>query len=107
MIEFFIIIREEAETDLISIFDYYEFQMEGLGDRFITSFENSLQKLKNNPFHTFKISDNIRRAVTKKFPYSVYYMVIENTIVIFSVLHQYRKPEKILKRLNRTFTFSL
>lgn len=42
MIEFFIIIKEEAEADLISIFDYYEFQMEGLGDRFITSFENSL-----------------------------------------------------------------
>ncbi len=92
MIEFSIIIKEEAEADLISIFDYYEAQKDSLGVHFLDRFENSLQKLKNNPFHTFKITKDIRRVVTETLPYSVYYTVVENIIVIFGVLNQYRKP---------------
>lgn len=99
MTEFSITIKEEAEVDLISIHDYYEVQRHGLGEQFLYSFENSLQKLKNNPFHTLKINNDIRRIVTKTFPYNIYYIVEGNIIVIFGVLHQSRKPDKILKRL--------
>lgn len=105
MIEFSIIIKEDAEDDLIAIFDYYEAKRNGLGVRFAESFENSLQKLKKNPFHTFKITYDIRRAVTERFPYSVYYTIVENFIVIFAVLHQSPKSDKILKRLNRSVNF--
>ncbi len=87
MIEFSITIKEEAEVDLISIQDYYEIQRDGLEEQFVDSFENGLQKLKKNPFHTFKINNDIRRMVIKTFPYNVYYIVVENIIVIFGVLH--------------------
>jgi plasmid stabilization system protein ParE len=52
VVEFFITIKEDAEEDLIEIFNYYEAQGNDLGAKFLESHENCLKKLKANPFHT-------------------------------------------------------
>ncbi|HEX8459815.1 MAG TPA: type II toxin-antitoxin system RelE/ParE family toxin [Segetibacter sp.] len=97
--EYSIIINPEAELDLAEIFDYYQRQREGLGLHFVDKFEQCLQKLLQNPFHTLNVGNNIRRIVTPIFPYNIYYIVLEHEIVIYGVLHQARKPDRIFKRL--------
>lgn len=87
MTSFSIIIKHEAEEDLQEIFEYYEGKKEGLGERFINSFDDSLNKLEGNPFSTVNVSSNIRSIVTKIFPYSIYFIVFENSVIIFAVLH--------------------
>jgi plasmid stabilization system protein ParE len=86
-VDFSIIFKDEAETDIAEIINYYQRQSEGLGLRFLDDVERCLQKLIKNPYHTFNLANNIRRIVTQSFPYNIYYMVLENEIIIFAVLH--------------------
>lgn len=38
------------------------------------------------------ITNNIRRCLLHRFPFSIFYSVVENKVVILSIAHQHRKP---------------
>ncbi len=59
----------------------------------------TIVRMKANPYHAFNVTDIIRRAIIKKFPYIVYYSVEKDHIVVFAVLHQSKDPQILQKRL--------
>jgi len=94
-----LLIRPEAEADLTDAYHWYENQNEGLGAEFLRSVEMSLVSLRKNPGAYQKIHENIRRALVRRFPYGIFYLVVHTTVIVLAVLHARRDP-KLLKIRN-------
>lgn len=94
-------ILEDAESDLDESFIWYEIQRIGLGNLFFKSVNQSINTILKNPRAFQKAHKNIRKILTKKFPYCIYYYIDENknTIKIIAIIHSRRSP-KVWK--NRT-----
>ncbi len=58
-----IIVRPEAEADLLATYWWYEERSEGLGREFLRSVEASLYSIQRNPKTYQKIHKNIRRVL--------------------------------------------
>lgn len=94
-----IIFKSAAEEDLEGIFHWYEENREGLGYEFLLSLDECVKTIQSNPFFSFNINDNVRRATLSRFPYSVYYTIENETVYIHLIMHQFRDPEKWQKRI--------
>ena len=83
---------ELAQQELEDARDYYNLQQENLGERFKEHIKESIDNIQEFPLLYPKINDVLYRVVVHKFPYSIFYIVDENRIVIISIAHQNRKP---------------
>ena len=72
--------------------EYYNLQKENLG----IDFKRDVYKVFNNILLHPKlypiIKGDIRRCLLHRFPYSIFYVMRNQTIVVLSVAHQHRKP---------------
>ena len=86
-------IRKEAEADIAEAYQYYESCRENLGSEFILCIEESISRIENNPRQYKTIYKNVHRALVRKFPYGIYYVLINEQIVILGVLHARKNPK--------------
>ena len=93
-----LIIRPEAEEDIAETYEWYESKEKGLGDDYITEVENLLNRIQENPKLFIKLIGELRRALTKRFPYCIYFLDSTNDIVVLGVLHQRRRPAEWQQR---------
>lgn len=89
-----IIIRPEAELDILEAAKWYENNLKGLGESFLSSIDFALQSIQNNSEAFPKVYKKIRRILLKKFPFGIFYLVEENKIVIVAVFHASRNPKQ-------------
>ena len=87
-----LIIRPTAETDAYQAAGWYNNIRKGLGDEFLSSLESKLETIKKNPFQFSRIHKDIRRALTNRFPYGVFFVVKDQTVIVLAILHTFRKP---------------
>lgn len=87
-----LIIRKEAEEDIKSAYEWYEERQINLGIAFVEEIESKLQEIEEQPDLYMDIMGKVRRALCKKFPYSIYFMQKNIDIVVIAVLHQRRNP---------------
>lgn len=85
---FNIVVRSDVWIDIESAIDWYEHEVTGLGQRFFQSFEQSTIKIVSNPYYYSFITKYVRRCPIKKFPYSILYVVEEDTIYVLAVIHR-------------------
>jgi plasmid stabilization system protein ParE len=84
--------RRAARKEFDEAHDWYEKQRTGLGDEFSECVEIALDSIAALPeIHQFVFKD-IRRAVVKRFPFSVMYRVKRDRIVVLAVFHSKRNP---------------
>jgi len=69
------IIRPEAEADLVRARAWYERQREGLGAAFLLCVEEVLERIGRTPEMYTAVYHDVRRALTRRFPYAVYYRI--------------------------------
>ena len=95
-----ILVRPEAEAEVQQAFDWYEEQSKGLGLEFLRSIEACLSGITRNPF-AYKVVKipSVRRAVVRRFPYSLFYLVDDDVIVVIAVFNVKRRPKDWLRRL--------
>jgi toxin ParE1/3/4 len=86
------LIRPDAEADLNEAYRWYENQREGLGADFSLCFEESLEKVRRNPQIYPLVHKAVRRGLMRRFPYGLFYVVEEETVVVIGVLHARRDP---------------
>ncbi|MCD6011518.1 MAG: Plasmid stabilization system protein [Flavipsychrobacter sp.] len=77
-----LIFTPEARADVVSAASYYDGQLKGLGKIFRSEIKRQLLLLKQNPFTRSVRYDNVRFAITRKFPYSIHY-TIDNDIILY------------------------
>jgi plasmid stabilization system protein ParE len=63
-----LLIRPEAEFDLAAAYRWYEDKDAGLGAEFLRTVEAALLGIQKNPQIHQKIHQDIRRALTMRFP---------------------------------------
>jgi toxin ParE1/3/4 len=86
-------IRPEAEADLLEASGWYEGRRAGLGDEFLLEADRCLTLIQENPRLCAEIHRSVRRALLKRFPYGVFYILEQDTAIVLAVLHQTRSPE--------------
>ena len=95
-----IIVPPEAEREVQQAFDWYEEQSEGLGLEFLRAIEACLFGVRRNPFvYVVAKVPNVRRALVRRFPYALFYLVDDETIVVIAVFNVKRQPIDWTKRV--------
>ncbi len=86
---------DRSKDDLEMAFRWYEMQWRGLGFEFLDCVEIALENILS--FHEmYQISySHFRRCVIRRFPFSVFYTIEGNEIVIHSVFDNKQDPEKL------------
>ena len=93
-----LIIRPEAESDLQEAYTWYEDQSKGLGADFILCVDAALSLIQRSPELYVQVHKNIRRALTRRFPYGIFYIAEVDKIIVLAVLHVKRNPKHWQKR---------
>ncbi len=88
-----------AERHLQAGYRFYESQSEGLGDYFLDSLMADVESLHIYAGVHAVFFGNYYRLLAKRFPYSVYYRIEDNEILIHAILDNRRDPAWIRKRL--------
>ena len=93
---FSIVISSEAESDIDEAFLWYEFQLIGLGERFVTYVDKGFDEIAKSPEAFPEIVESVRKFVLKKFPYNIYYRLNKekSQMEIIRVLH-HKQQRKI------------
>ena len=89
-----LILRQEAERDLVEAYKWYEEKVPGLGTDFLAIIERSLELIQENPARFPVMYRNVRRALMRRFPYGIFYFLEVESIIVLAVLHTARNPAK-------------
>jgi plasmid stabilization system protein ParE len=82
----------EAWVEIIQAAAWYNERGTGLGQRFVLEVDQTIERIRQHPLAWTEIEAGVRRALVKKFPYSIYYTVQATRIRIHAVRHQRRRP---------------
>jgi plasmid stabilization system protein ParE len=92
-------LKLSAVEDLAEGYAWYEQQRPGLGDDFLAVVEQCLESIARHPRGNAIATKNVRRAVVRRFPYSIFYEATDHDIVVRAIFHNARKPSRWRKRL--------
>lgn len=81
---FTLIVSPLAKRDLQEAYEWYEEQSEGLGERFLNSFDEAFDELLENPFYAVRY-DSTRCLPLRVFPYMIHFYINEERGIIYIV----------------------
>lgn len=86
-------LSREAEQDLHNHYLFYEDKMVGLGERFLSNFEQHLQIISCYPAMRIRYA-NIRCVPMHGFPFMLHFSIIENRSILrmHAVIHTSQNP---------------
>ena len=94
-----VIYHPAIEHELRQIIDFYEDRSPGLGIQFLDEFEKQILRIASMPTRWLIVEADIRRSLMKRFPYVIYFRVLnEDLLRVTVVKHQRRHPNYGLKR---------
>jgi plasmid stabilization system protein ParE len=94
-----LIIAPEAQIDVDEAYSWYEDRRSGLGEEFLDCVDACIQGICRMPELHAKVHEDYRRALVRRFPYAVFYEYAEEKVVIYSIFHASRDPQKWRNRL--------
>ncbi len=71
---------------------YYAQKEPGLDLRFITSVEDAINRIVEDPLRYRPLAEDVRRCLTRVFPYAIFYTIEDDFILIVAVAHLSREP---------------
>lgn len=84
-----------AENEIDESIEFYENRSKGLGKQFLTYLKSHLQVLKTHPeLFEIKKEPGYRELTLVKFPFVIIYEIINDEVIIYSVFHTSRNPER-------------
>jgi toxin ParE1/3/4 len=86
---FRVIVRAEAEADIADAAIWYQQQQSNLGDEFLGEVETAIAAAAENPFRypCLRRRPEVRRVLTRRFPFRVFFIRRSDAIVVFRILH--------------------
>lgn len=86
-----------AEKEIDESIEFYESRSKGLGKQFLTYLKSYLKVLKTNPeLFEIKKQPGYKEMTLAKFPFVIIYEIIGTEIIIYSIFHTSRNPERKL-----------
>ncbi len=88
-----VVLRAAAKGELQEAYAWYERQATGLGADFIRSVDACFQLMRRHP-EIFPVGyKQLRQGVVRRFPYSVFYLITGDRVIVVSVFHASRNPK--------------
>jgi plasmid stabilization system protein ParE len=82
-----------VHRELQAIRDWYNEKAPGLGSEFVDEFERQVLRIAATPGRWMVISNDLRRALMRRFPYVIYFRVARPDLIRITVVkHQRRHP---------------
>jgi plasmid stabilization system protein ParE len=93
------IVRLEAEDDITDAAVWYEQQSPGLGWDFTRVVDACLTEVSRKPMRFPVVRKNARRAILRRFPFAVIFVVDDARVEVIACLHARRDPVEWARRL--------
>jgi plasmid stabilization system protein ParE len=90
--KYHLIIKEEANQEIIDSYLYYENQSKDLGEKFLENLETYFDRIQKYPKHYPIKRKPYREVFVRNFPFLIIYEIIGNHIVVYAVFHTSRNP---------------
>ena len=88
------IVRPAAAADVEDVYRWYERQQVGLGDEFLAAANAVMKSVVAHPLRFPIVHRLTRRAHIRRFPYGLYYRIVEDQIVVVACMHARRDPRR-------------
>ena len=82
----------DAKSEMVDAAAWYETQQINLGKRFLSSIQDTINRLKLQPNLYSFVESDVRRCLTKIFPFGVMFREKRDRIEIMAVMHLHRDP---------------
>ncbi len=89
-----------AEADVRGIDAWYREQGEGLVPKFRRALNATIERVALNPQAYPKVYAEMRRALLRRFPYAVFYVIGDEEVGVLGVFHGRRDPNVWRARLD-------
>ena len=86
-------IRKEAEEDIDQAFGWHSANVPHVANRFLNALENLFVLVMEHPALFPIVYRDLRRAMVRHFPFSLYYRINGADVTAFAVLHQHSADE--------------
>lgn len=87
-----VVVRVAARHDVEEAATWYEEQCQGLGEEFLREIDETVRRASTHPDRYPLVLADVRKAVARRFPYSVFFRVRNECLVILAVFHGRRDP---------------
>lgn len=88
----------DTKLEISDSFQWYQAQSNGLGTKFIEELEDAFHSIQALPNTWPPMGKSHRRYILSRFPYSVIYTLMNEQILVVTIMHNHRKPGYWLKR---------
>lgn len=93
-----VIYRPEAAADIVEAAAWYSRQRPGLGEAFLSAVRETADRISEHPLQYAVIHRETRRALVKRFPYGLFYQLLDQKVVVVACFHTSLNPRVWQKR---------
>jgi len=91
-------VRPEAELDMFEAALWYDREQSGLGTEFLKAVRYVLGRIEEGALQFPLVTNDIRRAILRRFPFGIFFAVEDETATILAVTHLHRHPASWQRR---------
>jgi toxin ParE1/3/4 len=88
-----IVFRRIAQIELDEAVSWYENKQVGVGREMRIEIEKHLEQIAKQPQRFRRIRRDVRRAVLRRFPYSIYFLHETDSIIVLAIFHARKAPQ--------------
>jgi len=88
-----VVYRRAAQAEFQDAAIWYEQQRTGLGEEFVREIEIAVEKASTTPKRYPIVFGDIRRTMSRRFPYCIYFRERRDSLVVLAVFHGKRDPQ--------------
>lgn len=96
-----LLISDESRLDILEAYSWYESHRPGLGSDFELCLEAGFNQIQRDPLLFQKRYKDIHIHFISRFPYGIHYLVENDSVKVFGVLHTSRNPKKWIIRIKK------
>ncbi len=85
-------LRRPAQADIADAARWYEARGKGLGTEFLRAVDACLSNIRRSPESYPHVHPRVRRALLRRFPYAVFYVLSGQHLQVIACLHVRRRP---------------
>ena len=86
------VFHPEALKEYADAVRYYTEQRTEVAQAFINAIDDAVYRVRESPTRYNAIDDDVRRCMTRRFPYGILYTIEQDYILILAVMHCSREP---------------
>ena len=91
-------LRAPAAAEVHEAYAWYESRRVGLGEEFLAAVSDALSVIGESPSTYPVVHRDTRRYLMPRFPYGIYYRVLDNEIVVVACMRGSRSPRRWKRR---------